>query len=496
MNVKKSFILSGILIFIFTACKPHVSINEYNDIEYKSALTSDCSTLLVFTENTSSNGYDLYSTESITLKAGSTVNDITKQIPGFTVSFIGQIDQTAYAFYSRNTITATFKLPHESEDFVVKGKYGTDIPGVHVNLETVKFPAEDITISENWHKNHKITVNFKTNYGTSRTKEFDCCTEIPLNSFLTKDEITTEDERNALTIGTLQWIDSNNQPLTKIEKRSEDLEVRASWKTIVSPQKNSYVFIEGRTVTLPYGVWISPHEVTQKEYVDITQKSNPSFNSSNPANEEIQENRPVEQINFFDAVVYCNLRSIAEGFAPCYSINNETNPENWGEIPVKYDSDGYEQWCAVSCDFTANGYRLPTEAEWEFAALAGKNYPYSGSETLNSVGWNNNNSAGISHEICQLQPNDFNLYDMTGNVSEWCWDLYNAELFDSTPFNGPSEPYFENNNLKRSSRGGSYGANATYNNVYKRNFSDITERVRYMGMRVCRTIATEPEVTE
>ena len=85
--------------------------------------------------------------------------------------------------------------------------------------------------------------------------------------------------------------------------------------------------------------------------------------------------------------MYCNKRSIAEGLTPCYTINGRTDPDEWGSIPDSDSHENWDSWWAVKCDFTKNGYRLPKEAEWEYAArggngLAGYQYKYAGSEML------------------------------------------------------------------------------------------------------------------
>ena len=110
-------------------------------------------------------------------------------------------------------------------------------------------------------------------------------------------------------------------------------------------------FIAGRNVTIST-FYICDHEVTQAEYQAVM-GSNPSQFNSNPVTGEVQTKRPVEKVSWYDALVYCNKKSIADGFTPCYTINNSTNPEAWGNIPT---TNSNATWDAVTCNWEANGY--------------------------------------------------------------------------------------------------------------------------------------------
>jgi sulfatase modifying factor 1 len=145
------------------------------------------------------------------------------------------------------------------------------------------------------------------------------------------------------------------------------------------------------------------------------------------------ENRPVETVSWYEATVFCNKLSIKEGLTPCYAINGSTNPGSWGECPYEIPNTSKiigdsARWNNLTCDWTANGYRLPTEAEWEFAAGGGFSHTrYAGTSDKNNLGdyaWIIDNSQKTTHDVAGKLPNSFGIFDMTGNVHEWCWDWY------------------------------------------------------------------------
>ena len=153
-------------------------------------------------------------------------------------------------------------------------------------------------------------------------------------------------------------------------------------------------------VTLTTDFYIGKYAVTQGLWARIMGGNPSRFKGAS---------RPVEQVRWKDCVIFCNELSKSEGLESAYTINGDE----------------------VQCNWSVNGYRLPTEAEWEYAARGGGYQQFSGSTTPNEVAWYDANSESQTHPVGQKQPNGFELYDMSGNVYEWVWDhcsVYTEQL--------------------------------------------------------------------
>ena len=281
-------------------------------------------------------------------------------------------------------------------------------------------------------------------------------------------------QNNAGAGGTPDTTTPATVPEGFVKVPGKSIEGAESW----SPSSN--VFISGRRLEIK-SFYMSDHEVTRAEYKEVMGSlpihiADAYDKDRDELKGDAAGKNPVNRVSWYDALVYCNKLSIKENFTPCYKIDGKTNPVDWGSVPRSDNST----WNAAICDFTANGYRLPTEAEWEWAARGGENHTYAGSDTIDEVAWYTSNTSDTgTRDVKTKKANGCKLYDMNGNVWEWCWDWY-ASVTNTTPNTGASS------GSCRCCRGGSWNGDASDAGVALRGFSSPYNRYDSLDFRLVR----------
>ncbi len=243
--------------------------------------------------------------------------------------------------------------------------------------------------------------------------------------------------------------------------------------------------------------YMSRYDITRAQYSNVI-GSDPSQISCSTGTSD-----PVQEVNWYMALVFCNKLSMLEGLTPVYTISGSTDPTTWGAIPT---SENDATWDAVTANWSANGYRLPTEMEYMWADMGATNDALSGDivggvntggyakgyagsteaggaqVNITSYAWLGNNANNTTHPVGILLPNELGLYDMSGNAWHWCWDWY-AEYPSGllTDYRGAASSVF------RDSRGGCFAGITSTASVANRADTYPYYQDRGIGLRVVRS---------
>ena len=212
--------------------------------------------------------------------------------------------------------------------------------------------------------------------------------------------------------------------------------------------------------------YIGRYEVTFEEFDAYCEAVN------KPLKDDLDWGRsrqPVIHVSWYEACEFCNWKSREEGLEPCYTIKNRVKP-------------------VVTWNTGANGYRLPTEMEWEYIAKTGQDsaaHLYSGGNSINTVAWYLDNAGERTHRVGTRQDNALGVYDLSGNVNEWCWNWFDELYYQQQPEDHPNGP--ENGEYK-TVRGGAWRNSSKYCRVTSREGYLPAYQVNHIGFRLARSL--------
>jgi uncharacterized repeat protein (TIGR02543 family) len=348
----------------------------------------------------------------------------------------------------------------------------------------------NITLYANWV--NPVTVNFETNGGSpvpaSQTIYYDPDSKVTITP---PDDTITRDGYSFVG-----WYTDNitfSNPYDFSAELTASITLYAKWifDDMVSVVAGSFKMGTDTTVqegegpqhdvTITKNYYIAQFEVTQAQFASVMGGYNPSVFKG--------DSLPVETVNWYEAVEFCNKLSEQEGLTPVYTLSRRDPVFGY---PIKS--------MRVTVNWNNSGYRLPTEAEWEYAAKGGRNssgydsrsyFIYSGDNIIDNVAWYIKTSGDRTHDD-RKAPNELGIYDMSGNVWEWCWDQYDAKYYSTSPSTDPRGPGTDmvNSERTRVMRGGCFSSDDVrprsvnrWRHIpsYKTDINGISE---YQGFRI------------
>ena len=336
-------------------------------------------------------------------------------------------DESANGSY---TVAAIDEAGREESEQITIDNFDFTPPG-KVKVTSAVYSSENSSIVIDWKEPvdadyHHVDITFTTNDGISDSEPSQAITvnKGTLNetfseidgekayytyTFVTYDELGNKGREYIYKVSVKTTV--SNIPKGFVEVKGTTITGNESWTPV------SEVFVSGRSITIP-DMYVCDHEVTRGEFKEVMGTDPSRGKAYDKDGKELTGdavlNNPVDQVRWKDAIKYCNKLSLKENLTPCYYVNGIPDWETyWGS-----DFD------VLTYDKEADGYRLPTEAEWEWLARGGENYTYAGSNALDDVAWYAGNNDKGTIEVKTKQANGYGLYDMSGNVFEWCYDMY------------------------------------------------------------------------
>lgn len=235
---------------------------------------------------------------------------------------------------------------------------------------------------------------------------------------------------------------------------------------------------------------IATAQLSAQTYPEMIKVEGGTFTMGDTEMEGEEDEHPAHEVTLSTFYISKTPVTVAQYKVYCRATGKSMpEPPRWGWIDSHpmvnvnwHDAVAYTDWLADKLD---KDYRLPTEAEWEYAARGGnqsKGYKYAGARSLDAVGWYDENySTGSTHPVAQKRPNELGIYDLSGNVYEWCKDWYAEDYYANSPKENPRGPASGSNRVRR---GGSWLDLAPYCRVAYRSVGDPSDSGSYRGFRV------------